>query len=143
MAGQEQDIDDLIRKNLARILTAKGIKQNAVAEMIGVKPTQISDILGGRSYIGKAIMSRLCKALDVEPHQFYITKNTPIITDERELKKIYLCREEVHLGIVDEVMAFEETRIEMAKRDTRPRQTLEEKIEILKQRRSQRRKKVA
>lgn len=78
------DIDALIRKNLKRLIEQKDIQQNKLAEAIGVHPSVINDILGGRRPVGKDTMSRLCKALNVVPWEFYWTEKTPVIKDTEE-----------------------------------------------------------
>ena len=61
------DIDSLLRNNLKRLIDSTGMKQNRLAETVGVHPSVINDILAGRRPMGKDTMARLCRALDVEP----------------------------------------------------------------------------
>ena len=115
MAGRAVDIDDVIRKNLRRIIEERGLKQNHVARKIGVAPSQISDILSGLKNMGKDMMTRLCTELSIDPWEFYVTEKSPIVKNPREQQRLYIFREEERLGIAEEIARYEEYQIYRAK----------------------------
>ncbi len=67
-----KDIDALIGLNLQRLINKVGTSQNKLAEMIGVPPTLINQIIKGKKGMGKDIQARICNALNVEPYEFYL-----------------------------------------------------------------------
>jgi len=110
------DIDNLIRNNLRRLIEQRNVQQNKLAAAIGVTASVINDILAGRKPVGKDTMTRLCKAFDIEPWEFYWTEKTPIIKDDQELKDIQQRREADRVGIADMVREAEASWIEAAKK---------------------------
>lgn len=94
----DEYIDNLIAENLKRLLGEKDISQNKLAEMLDVPPPLINQIIQSRKGMGKDLMARICKALHVEPYEFYITDETPVVSDELEKEILKLYREARELG---------------------------------------------
>ena len=92
------DIDKLIGKNLRRIREQKKISQEQLAELINTPSTRLSAYETGREGMGKDIMSRVCKALDVRPYEFYFELGIPLIVDNDEKDLLHTYREAKELG---------------------------------------------
>lgn len=118
------DIDKLMRINLERLLAASGLKQNRLAELVGVHPSVINDILGDRRPIGKDTLMRLCKALGVGPWEFYIDESTPVVTDNKEREALKIFREAGPLHVAEEIQRYGKFLVKEAKeRDSKDPQT--------------------
>ncbi len=94
------DIDKLIGENLKRIRLAKGLTQDRLAEMVIIPKALISDTENNKRGIGKDIMSRICKALNIKPYEFYLEPDTPIIEDDLEKETLSTLREAKKFGIM-------------------------------------------
>lgn len=111
-----EDIDVLIGKNLRRIRERHDVSQEELAAMIGTPATRLSAYENGREGLGKDIMARVCRALKVEPWEFYWTEKTPIVRDAREMADIEQRREAEKVGIADMVREAEASWIVAAKK---------------------------
>jgi|GEM_PF-2443214 len=103
---RDYEIDGLIGNNLKRILFDKDISQNKLAEMIGVDPPLINQIIQQKKGMGKDIMARICNALKVEPYEFFLTSAAPVI--QYPIEKTYLnrMRDAENLGVAEEIMSY-------------------------------------
>jgi transcriptional regulator with XRE-family HTH domain len=110
------DLDKLIGSNLRRIREARGLSQSRLAEMIGTTPQRLSSYETGRDGMGKDYMERVCKALIVDPWEFYWTEKTPIVRDANEMADILQRREAEKVGIADMVREAEASWIVAAKK---------------------------
>lgn len=65
----KKDLDRLMGINLKRIREQRGWSQEKLAELIDTDRRYISAVENGRG-IGKSLMDRLCRALEVTEHAF-------------------------------------------------------------------------
>ena len=93
------DIDALIGQNLKRIRLSKKLSQDHLAELVQIPKSLISGAENNKRGIGKDILSRLCKALNVQPYEFYLDEKTPLPISDLERKAIYAVREAEHSGV--------------------------------------------
>lgn len=96
-------IDNLIGANLKRIRKSRKLSQGKLAEMVGTTKGFISDVetcKKGRA-MGKELMTRLCMALNIEPYEFFLTIDSPLLVDEREKKFLKIIREAESAGLGD------------------------------------------
>lgn len=113
------DIDKLLGKNLRRIREMKGISQEKLAEMINTPATRLSAYETGREGMGKDIMMRICKSLNVRPYEFYIENDTPIPATDLERKALYTAREAEKIGagnIAEEAIEYTAHRLQVIKK---------------------------
>lgn len=101
-----KDLDKLIGKNLKRIRLKAELTQDKLGEMIGVDGVVIAQIEGAIRGMGKVVMSRLCKALNVYPYEFYIDNDTPVAYDEIEKETLFTLREAKKLGVAEEIPKY-------------------------------------
>ncbi|MCI4626567.1 MAG: XRE family transcriptional regulator [Candidatus Magnetoovum sp. WYHC-5] len=69
-------MNSMILQKIRKIMERKGIKQNTLAEMIGVVPQNLNAYMTGRRRFGEKKIEQIAKALDVPPESLYT-----IITD--------------------------------------------------------------
>lgn len=112
----EEDLDILIAGNLRRIRIERGWSQAELGKRLELDKDKISAYENGHIMMGKSMMLRFCKALRIEPWEFYWTENTPVVINPREQARIYRFREEEKLGIAEEIAQYEEYRIDKAKK---------------------------
>ena len=108
------DIDVLIGKNLKRLRTIKNLSQEHLAEMINTPATRLSAYENGREGMGKDIMTRICKALSVEPYEFFLFDKAPIIADsiEQNLLQTYRAIKHIDPIVADDVIKYGKWRLE-------------------------------
>jgi transcriptional regulator with XRE-family HTH domain len=70
MTGKE--IRELFSANLKYYRTRDGISQLNLATELGMAPNFISDIECGKKWISPDTLSKLARALHVEPYQFFM-----------------------------------------------------------------------
>lgn len=117
-AGMDvQDINVLVGRNLKRLRQAAGLTQDALGAEVGVVGNTIAQIEGAIRGMGKELMTRLCNTLSVRPWEFYLDEDTPCIADARERQRLALHREEVRLGVDEDVIRYETYRVEEARKD--------------------------
>ena len=68
----ESDVRLLVSKNLKRLRSTQNISQLSLAIRAGLTHNFINDIENGKKGISCKTLARLCVALEVEPHQFYL-----------------------------------------------------------------------
>ena len=59
------DTKQLLGKRIKELIKKKGVSQEKLAEMIGIEPTALSNIVTGRNYPLLATLDKLIKALDI------------------------------------------------------------------------------
>ena len=64
-------LDVLIGKNLDRIMSEKGLDRNAFLELTKLQKTDLSSYISGSKGVGKTVLKRLCRDLNVRPVEFY------------------------------------------------------------------------
>ena len=114
------DIDALIGKNLRRIRQLKNLSQDDLTQLTNISKALISDAENNKRGIGKDVMMRICKALNVQPYEFYIDDSTPLPATELEKKALYMARsaENSKLDyIAEEIVEYGNQRIERVKKD--------------------------
>lgn len=67
------DINASVPANIDRIIEAKGLKQNAVAERAGFSKQQLSAMLNGRRIIKVCDVLAIADALGVEVNELFAT----------------------------------------------------------------------
>jgi len=112
----DDDVDRLIAGNLRRIRNKKELSQLDVARLVGMDKAKISAYENAHAVMGKDVMVRFCKALEVDLWEFYWTEKTPIVRDAREMADIEQRREAEKVGIADMVREAEASWIVAAKK---------------------------
>ena len=118
------DIDILIGQNLRRLREERRLSQNDLAEKIGVRSSRISAIEHGREGMGKYLMTRICKTLDVPPYVFYSSPMTDKTgtEDDQAQRVLALIREARALGLMDDLQEYAEYLIQKAIKDQKARE---------------------
>lgn len=82
-------IKDIKAANLKRIRISLALKQRQIAEMLNIRESNISDMERGRRNITDKLIDRICPKLNIDPSEFFITPNNPLIidNDEKEIIK--------------------------------------------------------
>ena len=62
-------------RNIKNIIEQRGYKKKAIAEKMGYKETQFSDLLNGRRTVKLDDIIQLCDILDVEPNDIIKTQD--------------------------------------------------------------------
>lgn len=109
-------IDVLIRHNLGRLISARGLTQVEAARTIGTSPQYLNAMLRGDRGVGYDLMTRICREFKAEPWELFVAADTPVVKDQGEVLKLRLYREEERLGIAQDVIEQEEIWIERARR---------------------------
>ena len=65
--------EQIIIKNIRRIINQKGMKQKAVAEMAGFTPQEFSHMMNGRKRIAAIYIPKIADALDVSCNDLFET----------------------------------------------------------------------
>lgn len=63
-----------IQEELAKAIKESGIKQNAIAEKLNIKPTQICSYIKGRKMPSLDTFANLCVILDLDPAEILCIK---------------------------------------------------------------------
>jgi transcriptional regulator with XRE-family HTH domain len=114
----ELDIDFLIGRNLRRLRELRGLSQDDLADKMTVSKQRISGIETGREGMGKDVMARACKALEVHPWEFYVDEKTPCVLDEKERQALYMIREAEKFGVAEDVAEYARFKTMSQKRET-------------------------
>jgi transcriptional regulator with XRE-family HTH domain len=59
---------DIFRRNVERLLEARGWSRGDLADAMGVTPSYVSQILNGHLNVAFQALDKFAKALDVAPH---------------------------------------------------------------------------
>lgn len=131
-----EEIDQTIASNLRRIRSERGLSQGEVAELIEIEKTKISAWENLHEGMGKKAMALLCNKLNLQPWEFYITEQTPIVRDEAERQDLFRMREAQALGLGKQIREAEAVWIEAAKRTAPPADTrIRQKLRVLAEKR--------
>ena len=71
MADDDKEIRNLFGKNLKRLRNIANLSQIDLAEEADLAQNFITDIENGKKWVSNATISKLAKALKVEPYQFF------------------------------------------------------------------------
>ncbi|MEW6485780.1 MAG: helix-turn-helix transcriptional regulator [Pseudomonadota bacterium] len=96
----DADIKKRKGQNLRRIRLKLGLKQKDIAEIIGAKEGNISDMERGERTISDRVMNILCKKWNIDPVEFYYTPEMPVIINKKEQNVIERMR--AHPEIADQ-----------------------------------------
>ncbi len=61
----EPDVADVVRANLLRLMTSRGLSLQGLAELAGVSPAALKDLAEGRSFPALGLLLKLARALDL------------------------------------------------------------------------------
>ena len=128
LQAMAKDVNALIGQNIRRIRLARGLSQLQLAKAIGTVPQRISACESGRTGAGKSILENISRRLGVSWWEFYIDEDTPLVSGPGEMKKLMLHRQEMTLGIADEVMDLEQIWIARVKYKAAHAKTDKERI---------------
>ena len=64
-AMAEADIGDIIRANLMRLMQARGLSYDALAERAGIPRAMLEELAIGRRFPGVELLWKLARALDL------------------------------------------------------------------------------
>ena len=141
----KQNIKILKGKNLRRLRIEKKLTQDQLGEMLDPQAdgSHIASIEGGRG-MSDETLAKFCAAMKVDVWQFFLTEETPIVSNEEEHQALKRRRQAKALNVAEDVEKYETFRIEDAKKSSQPAEkkfTLEDKIEQLAEIRGRDRKK--
>lgn len=114
------DIDLIIGRNLRRLRVSRKLSQERLGEMVSCIHTKISALENGKEGMGKDIMTRICKALNVHPYEFYIEPDTPLPATALEKKALFTVREAEKMGVgyvAEEACEYTAHRIQTIKKE--------------------------
>ncbi|OPY14657.1 MAG: helix-turn-helix protein [Syntrophus sp. PtaB.Bin138] len=74
------DIDRRIQNNLIRLRMARNLTQQALSDLSGV--SHVGQIEAGHAKAGKQVVSKLARALQIDPLEFYLPDNSPDMLKE-------------------------------------------------------------
>lgn len=117
---KREDIDIIMGINLKRLRIKASLTQESLAELIDVSQGLIPRWESGVKGIGKDVLIKLCKALDVAPYEFYIDDSTPLPATDLERKALFMARaaESARLDyIAEEIVEYGNQRIERVKKE--------------------------
>ena len=77
------DTKKVLGKRLKELIKKKGISQEKLAEIIGIEPTALSNIVTGRNYPLFSTLDRLITVLDVKYSEFFDFEH---LDDDKNLK---------------------------------------------------------
>jgi transcriptional regulator with XRE-family HTH domain len=91
--------------------------------MIGTPSSRLSAYETGKAGLGKGMIMRICKALDVEPYEFFIDESTPICRDDFEKISLLRLRQAREMGLAAKIDSFitftlTEARLNEVERET-------------------------
>lgn len=104
------DIDNRIRCNLSRLRRLKNLSQRQLGHLSGIQ--YIGQIESGHASVGKDVVSRMAKALQVDVSEFYRPEEGPdTITEITRACSILSKEAQAHILDVVKSMVVYETRI--------------------------------
>lgn len=116
---KNNDLNILIGLNLRRLRLERSLTQDQLADRLQVSTGLITKWEAGRKGIGKRLLLKLCKSLNVKPCLFYVDKNTPYITSSRERDIVCMLREAEKAGVVEMIEQFTQFIVNQAKNKRR------------------------
>lgn len=115
------DIKKLVGSNLRRTRNERGLTQDALGAMLDppVNGSHIASIEAGKG-ISDDVLSRICNALGVQPWEFYLTDEAPLIVDALEQRAVQMVRDAAkeHLDYVaEEAIEYTISRVKTKKKE--------------------------
>ncbi|KJJ83465.1 XRE family transcriptional regulator, partial [Candidatus Omnitrophus magneticus] len=68
-------LNEIALRKIKKVMSQKGIKQNRLAEMIGVVPQNLNAYMKGRRNFGDKNLARIAKALEIPIESLYTDTN--------------------------------------------------------------------
>ena len=104
---KNKDLDFLMGRNLRKLRLERNMTQDQLAERLGISnSTVVTKWETGRKGIGKTLLLKLCKALNVKPSHFFVDEKTAFITNSRERDIVSMLREAEKMGVVETIEQF-------------------------------------
>lgn len=104
---KHKDLNKLMGKNLRRLRLERNLTQDQLAERLGMSNScTVTKWEAGRKGIGKTILLKLCRALNVRPSRFFVDEKTAYISSSREREIICMFREAEKAGVVETIEQF-------------------------------------
>lgn len=101
---KHKDLNMLMGKNLRKMRRERKMTQDQLAERLGLNNSNVvTKWEAGRKGIGKKLLLKLCKALNVKPSQFFVDEKTAYITSSRERDIVCMFREAEKMGVVETI----------------------------------------
>jgi transcriptional regulator with XRE-family HTH domain len=90
LSTSEEHIFNRILRNINREIAARGIKQEVLADMMGIRQNHLSEKLHGKNGLKLAFVIKLCSVLDISIADIFELEkiDTKILTHERTLTVI-------------------------------------------------------
>lgn len=110
------DIDEVIARNLRRLRRERNLTQEELGRMINAQPQLINMIENNRKGMGKDIMTRLCRELDIHVYELYLDETAPVVEDDQMARVLGMMREARELGIIDPMIEYAEYLIQKAEK---------------------------
>jgi|GEM_PF-6538847 len=101
-----QDLNILMGRNLRKLRLERSLTQDQLADRLRVSSNLVTKWEAGRKGIGKKLLVKLCKALNVKPSLFYVDEKTTYITSTRERDIVCMLREAEKMGVVETIEQF-------------------------------------
>jgi transcriptional regulator with XRE-family HTH domain len=102
-----KDLNILMGRNLRKMRLERNMTQDQLAERLGLNNScVVTKWEAGRKGIGKTLLLKLCKALNVKPSQFFVDEKTAYITSSRERDIVCMFREAEKMGVVETIEQF-------------------------------------
>lgn len=102
-----QKLDDIIRVNLKRLIDVHaGGNQRQFARLVGIDYGLLNQIVNEHKDLGKPLMERICRALNIKYWELTVEPDSPFITDLDELQCLTEFRILKKYNKVDQVRTF-------------------------------------
>lgn len=101
-----QNIDETKRQNLIKIIKRLNLKQRHLANMIDQDPRYLNRIIKGHRNLSDDMIEKICKALNLKYHIFFIEEDTPLPVTDLEKRALYLTREANKYGVADIIIKY-------------------------------------
>lgn len=99
----EEELQTRVIENIKTIRKQLGLSQEKLADKADISRQMMNDIEGKRRWLTKSTLTKLCNALEVDPHELFV----PIPKESLEIQSIY---EEITKKVIDNVrLAIDET----------------------------------
>ncbi len=101
---KHKDLNILMGRNLRKLRLERNMTQDQLAERLGLSNScVVTKWEAGRKGIGKTLLLKLCKALNVKPSRFFVDEKTAYITSSRERDIVCMFREAEKMGVVETI----------------------------------------
>ena len=72
---REEEIREILSKNIKYYRDKKGLSQMALALKAGLATNFINDIENGKKWVSPSTLSKICEALEISPYKLFIEVN--------------------------------------------------------------------